>query len=81
MEWYVYILEMSNGKYYIWSTRDLETRIAMHQKWWVNTTKKILPVHVKYTRQYATIKEAIAQEKYLKRMKSRKMIEQFMEWH
>ncbi len=49
-------------------------------KWWVNSTKKYLPVVLKYSQTYTSYEEVYAQEIYLKKSKSRKMIESFMTW-
>ena len=79
MCWYVYILKMNNGKYYVWSTSNLENRLMEHQKWESKSTKSNLPVKLLYYRKYITIVEAIHMETKIKKWKSRKMIENFME--
>ena len=78
MSWYVYILEMNNGKYYIWSTKNIENRLDEHHRWESKSTKHNLPIKLLYYKKYTTIVEAIHMETKLKKQKSRKMIEKFM---
>jgi len=78
MYWYVYILEMNNGRYYIWSTKNVQNRLVEHQEWESKSTRKHLPVKLLYYKQYTNIIEAIHMETKLKKWKSRKMIEEFM---
>ena len=78
MSWFVYILEMNDGKYYVWSTKNIENRLIEHQKWKSKSTKSKLPVKLLYYKQYNTIIEAIHMETKLKKSKSRKVIEVFM---
>ena len=78
MSWYVYILEMNDGKYYVWSTKNIKNRLDEHQKWESKSTKYKLPVKLLYYKKYLTIIEAIHMETKLKKLKSRKMIEEFM---
>ena len=78
MSWYVYILEMNNGKYYIWSTKNLDNRLLEHQNWESKSTKNKLPIKLLYYKKYTTIIEAIHMETKLKKWKNRKMVEEFM---
>jgi putative endonuclease len=78
MAWYVYILEMNTGKYYVWSTKNIENRIIEHQNWESKSTRHKLPVKLLYYKEYLTIIEAIHMETKLKKCKSRKMIQEFM---
>ncbi len=78
MHWYVYVLEMNNAKYYVWSTKNIENRLMEHQKWESKSTKKNLPVRLLYYKKYDTIIEAIRMETKIKKWKSRKMIEKFI---
>jgi predicted GIY-YIG superfamily endonuclease len=79
MIWYVYILQLSNWKYYIWSTRNYEERLQKHTIWWVQSTLKYLPFALKICKQYTSYYEAYAIERRLKKSKSRKIIEQYIE--
>lgn len=78
MKWWVYILLLGNGQYYVGSTNDLERRIAQHKEWKVIATKWKLPVELLYTREYETLSEARSAEYQLKKKKSRQYIEAFM---
>jgi putative endonuclease len=42
--WYVYFLELKNGDIYVGSTDNLRRRFASHQKGFVVSTRKHLPV-------------------------------------
>ena len=58
MKWWVYILLLGNGQYYVGSTNDLERRIAQHKAWKVIATKGKLPLELLFTREYETLPEA-----------------------
>ncbi len=76
--YYVYILKLSNNQYYTWYTTDIANRLQNHQEWFVTSTKKYRPLEMIYHRQYETQEQAMQIEKYLKKTKSRKMIEYFI---
>ena len=78
MYWYVYILEMKNWKYYIWSTNNLERRFAEHQRWKVASTKNNRPLQLLYYKIFTTKEEAHTKELRLKKQKSKKIIQEFM---
>jgi len=78
MYWYVYILEMSNWKYYIWSTSDVERRFSEHQRWKTLSTKNNRPLILLYYRKFATKEEAHTKELWLKKQKSKKVVQNFM---
>lgn len=64
--WYVYIIKMSDGEFYVGSTNDLKRRIKEHSKGKIRTTKWRLPVILEA---YIAVKsETTARqlEKYLK---------------
>ncbi|MBM4104471.1 MAG: excinuclease ABC subunit C [Planctomycetes bacterium] len=64
--WYIYILKMADGEYYVGSTNDLKRRIAEHTRGKEISTKWRLPVALEA---YVAVKsEATARslEKYLK---------------
>lgn len=79
--WFVYILSLSDWKYYVWSTRDVDRRFLQHQQWDVLTTKNKEP-KLLFAREYWDYGNACVMEKFLKKQKSRKVIEKFMsnEW-
>ena len=63
---YTYILECSNGQYYVGSTTDLERRLQEHQAGLgSNFTKKHLPVKLVYYEEYQSVEEAFCREKQL----------------
>lgn len=78
MKGYVYILEMRNGKYYIWSTMNVERRFAEHSRGHVESTKNNRPLRLLYYKEFDTDLAAKRKEMRLKKQKSKKMIQQFM---
>ena len=64
---YMYILECSNGQYYVGSTQDLDLRLKQHQAGeGSNFTKKHLPVKLIYYEKFQRIDEAFAREHQVK---------------
>jgi predicted GIY-YIG superfamily endonuclease len=64
--WYVYILKMADGEYYIGSTNDLKRRIEEHTNGRDTSTKWRLPVVLEA---YTAVKSEMTArrlEKYLK---------------
>ncbi len=73
---YVYILFSEKlNRYYIGSCADMEERLSRHNAGATKSTKSGRPWNVVYTERNDTKKEAIKREYYLKRMKSRRLIE------
>ena len=63
---FVYILECSDGSYYVGSTRDLDARLWQHQQGLGGAyTSKRLPVTLAYACQFATVAEAWGVERKL----------------
>ena len=63
MAW-MYILECSDGSYYVGSTKDLESRLFEHQEGLgANYTSKRLPVELVYCEEYERVEEAFYREK------------------
>ena len=63
MPW-MYILECSDGSYYVGSTVDLETRLAQHQEGHgANYTSRRLPVKLVYFEEFERVSDAYAREK------------------
>ena len=63
---YTYILECSNGQYYVGSTTDLERRLQEHQAGLgSNFTKKHLPVKLVYYEEYQSVEQAFNRERQL----------------
>ncbi|GHW02541.1 hypothetical protein AGMMS50249_3270 [candidate division SR1 bacterium] len=75
---YVYILGLANGQYYVGSTDNIERRIIQHQSGRVISTKGKLPLEVLCVKQYSSLIQARQTEYKIKKMKSKKFIEQFM---
>ena len=64
MKGYMYILECSDGSYYIGSTKDLDKRMEEHQSGnGANHTKKRLPVKLVYYEEFERIDTAFFREK------------------
>ncbi len=79
MKGYLYILQsQTNGRYYIGSTSDWKQRIEEHNKGSSPYTRTARPWIVKYLKEFGTLVEARKEEMMLKRMKSRKTIEELI---
>ena len=79
MPYYVYILQSkTTGRYYIGQTQNLERRIKEHNSGQTKSTKYGIPWVHKYTKEFATRKEAMHYEKQLKSMKSKKYLEELI---
>ncbi len=74
MAW-VYILRLSNDKFYIGSTTNISQRIIDHSSGKSTFTKKFLPIKLEFFQEFPDITSANKMEKYLKKLKSRKIIE------
>ncbi|MFC2088785.1 GIY-YIG nuclease family protein [Calditrichota bacterium] len=75
----MYILECSDGTYYIGSTKDLERRLSEHQNaLGSNYTKKRLPIKLVYYEEYPRIDEVFYRKKQIQgwsRKKKKTLIE------
>ncbi|MBF4770531.1 GIY-YIG nuclease family protein [Nocardioides agariphilus] len=72
MAW-VYILECSDGSYYVGSTIDLETRVSKHQQGLgAAYTRHRLPVALRWAAEFARIDDAYAFEKRVQGWSRRK---------
>ena len=74
----MYILECSDGSYYVGSTWNLERRLEQHALGGSQYTAKRLPVQLVYTEQYGRVAEAYAREKQVQgwsRAKRRALID------
>lgn len=79
MQYHTYILYSTNfNRYYIGHCEDLKIRLDRHNNKQVPSTKPYLPWIMVYTECFATRPEANARELFIKRMKSRKYIEQLI---
>ena len=70
MSFFVYILENSEGRFYIGQTSDLALRLEHHNSGQVRWTKSRGPWELAYSEEYSTRQEAMAREKGLKALKS-----------
>ncbi len=76
---FVYILKSdSTGKYYIGCTDDVERRVNQHNAGYSKATKGGVPWAVKRVEEFPTLAAARQREAQIKRMKSRKWIEQLL---
>ena len=64
--WTVYILKCHDNKNYIGCTNNLEERLIRHNKGWVTSTSKRLPVTLITYLVFSDRYKAYAFEKYLK---------------
>ena len=77
--WFVYILYSNKlDRYYTGSTDDLEWRLERHNSGWGRYTKKGIPWKLVYNEEYFTKTEALKREREIKKMKSRKYIEELI---
>lgn len=78
MTYFVYILRSSEGRYYIGQTSNLEQRLRRHNKGFVLWTKSRGPWELVYSEGFRTRSEAMAEERRLKRLKSKKKLERIV---
>lgn len=63
MAW-MYILECSDGSYYVGSTKDLEYRLSEHQEGkGAKYTSRRLPIKLVYSEEYERVSDAYVREK------------------
>ncbi len=79
MPYYTYILysEKSNS-YYIGSTQHIQTRMERHNAGATKSTKPGRPWKLVYSEEFNSRSDAINREKYIKKMKSKVYIENFI---
>ncbi len=70
MSFFTYILECSDGTYYVGSTKNIESRLHQHNflKSGAHYTKLRRPVVLKYKEEFSTLLEARRREIALKRL-------------
>lgn len=77
---FVYILQsLKNGRFYIGSTDNLQRRVDEHLKGKSTYTRQLLPLKPVFSQQVESLSEARKIERKLKRLKSRKIIEQIVQ--
>ena len=73
---YLYILKSAkNSRYYVGSTNDLDRRLAEHDRGKTKYTKYAGPFDLVYQEKFDTLKQARQREYQIKKLKSRKYIE------
>jgi putative endonuclease len=75
--YHVYILECSDGSFYVGSTTNLKLRLQEHSEGKSSYTSAHLPVKLVYTEEYETLTEARQREMQLhkwSRIKKEKLI-------
>jgi putative endonuclease len=71
MPFFVYVLQNSDGRFYIGQTSDVELRLQRHNEGRVFWTKGRGPWGLVYSEEFGTRSEAMAKEKGLKALKSK----------
>jgi putative endonuclease len=80
MLYFVYILYSTRiDRYYTGYCEDISRRLEKHNFRSTNSTKSGIPWKLVYTEQYETKTEAIIRENQIKKMKSRKFIEDLIQ--
>lgn len=80
--YYTYILKSNaSGRYYIGQTNNIDLRLKRHNNNLVKSTKNRGPWEIVYYEKYTSRSEAIKRERYLKSLKSKKVIEQLISKH
>ena len=75
----VYILLLSNNQYYIGASSDIEHRFIEHRQGLVKSTRYKKPIKIIFSQQFSSIKLAKQVEYRLKKLKSRKIVEEIIE--
>lgn len=78
--YWMYILQLNNGSYYIGSTNNLKLRIHYHNYGRVRFTKKSLPCVLKYYEVFSSRSEAQKREYQIKSWKKRKAVERLIKY-
>ena len=70
---FVYILQCSDGSFYVGHTNDVAARERVHNEGFgPRYTANRRPVHVVYSERHETLEDAVARERQLKRWSGRK---------
>ncbi|MGB3341243.1 MAG: GIY-YIG nuclease family protein [bacterium] len=79
MPYCVYILKSEqNGRYYVGQTADLATRIKMHNRGRIKSTKGYCPWTLVHYESFASRKKAVKREREIKSYKNRVYIESLL---
>ena len=72
MEWYVYVIRSDvDGRLYKGMTQDVKSRLEIHNRGKVSSTKAYLPWRLVYTEDCKDSTEAREREKFLKSSRGR----------
>ncbi|NOY76954.1 MAG: GIY-YIG nuclease family protein [Calditrichaeota bacterium] len=72
--YWVYVLELGNGRRYVGQTNNLERRLAEHRSGRSRFTRKYEVVRVLYREECGSRSEALKREKFLKSGKGREWL-------
>jgi putative endonuclease len=76
---FIYILYSEKlDRYYTGSSEDVSKRLERHNSARVSATRNGIPWILKYTETFNTRQDALKRELYIKKMKSRKYIEELI---
>ena len=76
----VYILQsLRTGEYYVGQTNNIKNRLLQHNRGYSKSTKNGVPWECKFIKEFSGRSEAMKYENKLKRMKSRKYLENLIE--
>lgn len=76
---FLYILQSEvNSRYYIGSTRNIENRLAEHNGGKSKYTSFTKPFKIVFKQEYEDMLSALKAEKWLKKQKSRRLIEKII---
>ena len=79
MNGYLYILQsVKNNRFYIGSTTDLTRRLTEHNEGKSPYTRTTRPWIIRYSKKFENILEARREERKLKKLKSRKVIDELI---
>ena len=68
--YFVYILRsLSDGKYYIGSTKDISSRLSYHNSGKQRSTKNRIPFELVYSEEFVTKTDALTRERQIKSYK------------
>lgn len=77
--YFVYIIQsQKKGNFYIGSTSNVAIRIQRHNDGWTKSSKSRGPWVLRYVEGFASKSEALKREKYLKNLKSHKILERII---
>jgi len=78
MSYFVYILQASDGTYYVGQTQNLEDRLLRHKQGRSLATKSRSGWQLVYREEFATRAEAVHREKQIKSQHHREYIERLV---